>query len=199
MTWNLAVRAIICDDINVPFEADLVPFIQSHLREGVEEIGIVEASTDDMLTYGNPQGGKFIEELEKMKRDIKVLQAESKQTSEDRLENSKVREEVETLRSQVQDLTKVSEGYLSIRRRFFETYKRQYTDSPPNQTRINAGNAAAHYGDVSTDAFLFKKDKRGDRSLFIEIYGIDFDVVVEYGEYSNISVIYLDNPCYELS
>lgn len=138
-----------------------------------------------MLTYGNAEGSKFIEELEIIKRDVKVLQSEKERSSEDRLEFSQLREEVIGLRNQVQDLTRISEGYLNIRRRFFEIYKRQYTDIPVNQPTIKAGNEAAHYGDVLTDVFLFQKDQRSDRSLFVEIYGIGVDLVEAYRKYSD--------------
>lgn len=45
---------------------------------------------------------------------------------------------------------------------------------------IQTGNSAAHDGDAVGDAFLFECDKRTDRTLYRELYGLDADQVLRY-------------------
>lgn len=45
---------------------------------------------------------------------------------------------------------------------------------------IREGNAAAHDFDAVADAFLFTCDKRTDRTLFRELYGLEADQTLHY-------------------
>lgn len=103
------------------------------------------------------------------------------------LEN--VRKELEShkrqlafLNSRTDTLRQLSDGYLDIRRRFFDIYRRdrKHPKEKKSTKTIRDGNAAAHDGDAVADAFLFERDKRTDRTTFRELYGLEADQVLQY-------------------
>lgn len=49
-------------------------------------------------------------------------------------------------------------------------------ERPVNQ----GGNSTAHDGDAVGIVFLFECDKRTDRTLYRELYGLDVDQVLHY-------------------
>jgi hypothetical protein len=74
--------------------------------------------------------------------------------------------EIKGLRARVGDLETACEGYLQIRQRFLDTYRRDVLKDPAAKwtDAIGLGNKAAHNGDAVTDARLYGMGARNDRS-----------------------------------
>ena len=47
------------------------------------------------------------------------------------------------------------------------------------------GNSAAHYGDAIADAFLFDRDHRSDRCVYRDLYGLEYQQVLDYRTYTD--------------
>lgn len=90
--------------------------------------------------------------------------------------------QLEFLNPRMDTLRQLSEGYLDIRRRFFDIYRRdiKHPKEKKSTKAIRDGNAAALDSDAVADAFLFECDKRTDRTTFRELYGLDADQVLHY-------------------
>ncbi len=133
----------------------------------------------DKLVYGNTRGHGLLEEIEEMKKDIAILMARDKKKADQIGEHQK---EIVSLKKRVKLLSQSSEGYLSIRRRFLDVYKRDVKEMRGLQgsNAIREGNLAAHEGDAIGDAMLFDHDTRTDRSLYRELYGLDDRQVLEF-------------------
>jgi hypothetical protein len=81
----------------------------------------------------------------------------------------------------VQDLKKVCQGYLDIRGRFLDVFKRDVLDDRSERMfrGIARGNARAHKGDAVTDAEIFMSGSRTDSELMVTIYGVSASNVLE--------------------
>lgn len=102
-----------------------------------------------------------------MERQEKILEKLSKE-----LESHE--RQLKFLNSGVDTLRQHSEGYLDIRRRFFDVYRRDIKHLKEKTS------TKAIQPPVVADAFLFKCDKRTDRTLFRELYGLDADQILHY-------------------
>ena len=95
--------------------------------------------------------------------------------------------EISSLKSHGRTLAQCSEGYLSIRRRFLDVYKRDIKDMEElkGSKAIREGNSIAHEGDALGDAVLFNRDQRTDKSVYRELYGLDHLQVLDFRKYTD--------------
>lgn len=86
------------------------------------------------------------------------------------------------LKGQVGRLMDSSESYYSIRKRFLDVYQRDIKGEEALKwsKSILEGNQKAHEGDAITDAMLFEKEKRTDKRLYRELYGLGHERVLEF-------------------
>lgn len=142
---------------------------------GDELPGITLDQIGNNLVYGNDGGHGLLSEIKEMRNDIALLLAKDK-TREDTLKEH--RQEIQDLKHQTKTLRQVSEGYLAIRRRFIDVYKRDVRSSIRGSKAIQIGNSLAHEGDVVVDAYLYTRDHRTDESVFCELYGLGVNQVL---------------------
>ena len=132
--------------------------------------------------YGNSLGHQVLAEREEFRADLQATKTKiaNLETAIATLET-----EVGILKSQNKELILACDGYMLIRERFLDIFRRDILKSPNAKwtTAIGAGNAAAHHGDAVTDASLYEKGRRKDRSLFSKIYGLDPIQILELSEY----------------
>lgn len=133
----------------------------------------------ESIVCGNDKGHGILTKLdehgEKLERQDIILE-----NMKNELKSHK--RQLEFLNPRMDTLRQLSEGYLDIRRRFFDVYRRdmKHPKDKKSTKAIRDGNAAAHDGDAVADAFLFECDKRTDRTTFRELYGLDADQVLHY-------------------
>ena len=175
------VTAAIFEEVNVPPSEDPEPFVKSRLRDEAEKVIIGE--TENKIVYAKTGAFRVFEKLDRMTRDIEILQAQDG-TMTSHIEE--LRQKVSYLDGRVNCLTQSSEGYLSIRRRFLDVYKRDIMmEKPISSKAIQAGNISAHEGDALGDAALFQRDERTDRATYRELYGLDYPQVLDYSTYTD--------------
>lgn len=98
------------------------------------------------------------------------------------LQLAKLNARVKVLELGQSTLKKASIGYLEIRHRFLDTYRRdRWNEDTINRTRINIDNATAHDPDPVTDAYLYESGTRKDTLLYTEIYGYPYGEVLQLG------------------
>ena len=85
--------------------------------------------------------------------------------------------------------------YLSIWRRFLDVYQRDIKgrEDIRSSKMTQQGNQKAHHGDALGDALVFDRDKRSDRRLYRELYGLSYEQVLTFRMYNN------DYLCQELT
>ena len=91
-----------------------------------------------------------------MQKEVKALKKEFREDKEDKEDKDR---EVLELYARIKELAAASQGYLNIRHRFLDTFRRDILKDP-TFNRTQAGNAAAHDGDAVTDAGLFESGTR---------------------------------------
>ena len=173
------VSGIRYDEFPFPDE-DSEQVAKEHLRQQIHDVNLDQVG--ERLVYGNSAGLTLLGELEELKESMTLLQkrvAESETTIEGH------RKEIAELQTRVGYLTASSEGYLAIRRRFLDVYKRDIKSMEElrNPRAIRNGNVVAHEGDALSDAVVFDRDRRSDRSTFRELYGLEYGQVLEFCEY----------------
>ena len=91
------------------------------------------------------------------------------------------------LEQRVKRLSQASEGYIAIRRRFIEVFKRDVNGSKDfkNSTAIQNGNIVAHEGDALTDAMIYENDQRTDARVYRQLYGLHHTQVLAFRTYPN--------------
>lgn len=184
----LDVTAAIVETVNVPPSEDPEPFVKLRLRDEADKITIGE--TENKILYANAGAFRVFEDLNDMKRDIIILKArDSTKTShieELRQNDWELRQKVRCLESRVRCLVQSSEGYLAIRRRFLDVYKRDIKmQTPMNSKAIHQGNISAYEGDALGDAALFERDKRTDLITYRELYGLEYHQVLDFSTYTD--------------
>ena len=161
------------------------------------------SQVEDTLVYGNSLGHKLLEDHEALKAEIARAAAHRDWMTRDLAETKRgLAETNRKLAGTERDLTvwkarstalearqgvqgRAIEGYLKIRNRFIDTFRRDILSMRNAQGRqnIEAGNMAAHDGDAITDAILFTSGDRSDTFIFPLIYGISAEQVLELGKY----------------
>ena len=156
--------------------------VKSRLRDGAEHITIGQIGNN--LVYANSGGHGILEELEQIKREMHILTAKDEKRASQIDEHQK---QISSLESRVRHLVQSSEGYLSIRRRFIDVYKRDIKamEGLKGSKAIREGNIIAHEGDALGDAVLFDRDQRTDRSIYRELYGLDYQQVLDFRTYTD--------------
>ena len=95
------------------------------------------------------------------------------------------KDHIADLTAKVRDLTETSQGYLDIRARFLNVYQRRRGNLNEQQREeIEKGNWRAHSGDAAVDAKLYREPGRADGEVFQELYGIQFEQVLNLGTFS---------------
>jgi len=163
--------------------------IKSRLRDEAERVTIGQVG--NKLVYGNSGGHGILEELEQMKGKIDILMAKDEtktsQIDEHQTKIDEHQKKISSLESRVRRLVQSSGGYLSIRRRFLDVYKRDIKaiEELKGSKAIRKGNLIAHEGDALGDALLFDRDQRTDRSIYRELYGFDHGQVLDFRMYTD--------------
>ena len=111
-------------------------------------------------------------------------------TAKDEQKTAQLKEhqnEVTLLKGQVGRLIQSSEGYRAIRRRFLDVYQRDIKGIKEfkGSKAIQTGNLRALEGDALGDAVLFNHDGRSDSYLYRELYGLDFEQVLNFRMYTD--------------
>ena len=120
--------------------------------------------------------------MERMKRDPEDLKSRVEKI-EHRIFDWERR--ISDLESQVTALTLTSDFDLETRRQFLDVYRRKRNTTgeyPAGSPVIKAGSQQG--GDALADATLFEQDHRTERSLYRELYGLDYGGVLEYRSYT---------------
>ena len=126
-----------------------------------------------------------------MKRTIGILMDKNEKNTSQIDEHQKQTDEhqkrISSLESRVRYLVQSSEGYLTIRRRFLDLYKRDIKgiEELKGLKAIREGNLIAHEGDALGDAVLFDRDQRTDRRTYRELYGLDYLQVLDFRTYTD--------------
>ena len=86
--------------------------------------------------------------------------------------------QIADLQHRVKVLTLASEGYLKIRHRFLEVYRRDILDDV---------NEAAHNGDAIADANLYTSGERYDEKVLVSLYGLTVFQISQLGKCRNFT------------
>ena len=170
--------------MRVPIQQDPEALAKSRLRDGAEHVTM--GQSENNLVYANSGGHGVLQRLEQMERKIMVLESKDEQKSSQIKEHQKdideFKKNISFLECRVRQLGQTSEGYLSIRRRFIDVYKRDVKgmEEFKGSKAIYEGNIKAHNGDALVDAVLFDRDQRTDKSIYRELYGIESQQVLDY-------------------
>ncbi|KAL2056070.1 hypothetical protein ABVK25_003713 [Lepraria finkii] len=180
-------NAIVFEEIHMLPVQDPEPLIKSRLRDGAEHITMGQAG--DKLVYANSGGHGILGELDDMKKTMAILTAKTSQIDEYRKEIDEHRKEIDehqkeisSLKNRVKLLVQSSEGYLLIRRRCLDVYKRDIKgmEELKGSKAIREGNQIAHEGDALGDAVLFDRDQRTDKMIYRELYGLEHNQVLDF-------------------
>jgi hypothetical protein len=82
---------------------------------------------------------------------------------------------IAVLERNVKILALKSSGYIRIRHRFLDVYRRDtaWGIGRNEQDKITAGNKVAHAGNAIDDADLYTTGERSDEEVFIDLYGLE--------------------------
>ena len=148
----------------------------------------------DKIVYGNEGGHSILARLETVEDEVTALKAKdtkrAAETSQLQKEMLGLKQEMLSTKKEVKRLAQNCEGYLAIRRRFLDVYKRDVRGLETHRgvRAIKEGSAAAHQGDAIGDATFFERDKRTDRIVFRDLYGLDPVQVLEVFGTCNVLV-----------
>lgn len=162
----------------MPENVDLPLLAKATLLSSLDTASYGQAG--DMLLYGNETGKALLMERDDLRGRTSMLESKFQ-----KLEATTEASQVETrqLRLEVKRLAAASEGYLKIRARFLDTFKRDIMGTYLTSTTIRTGNAAAHDGDATTDASLYTSRNRTDMPLLNQIYGISYEQIIQLSKF----------------
>lgn len=190
----LQVDGMIFHDMTIPSESGLESTVK--LRMKAEADNMSSDFYGNSTTWVNPRGHGLMDRLQHMERRFAQLDAAL-------LEIASLKVEVEDRKAKVKCLTRLSDGYLVIRRRFVELYRKdkmgksfqriQYMVEA-NETEINftgmtelesspairQGNISAREGDALGDAVLFDKDPSLSPRVYSDLYGLTHQQVLDF-------------------
>lgn len=142
--------------------------IRNILPREVESVEM--GDVEEPLTYGNPKGLSLLDRIAIFEREGKATKASLEREI---LKTERMTLRLSTVETQNQGLIRSSEGYMHIRRRFIENYKKSTNITKSRKSSaIQQGNIAAHHGDATTDAILFEKESRNDETVYVQLYGL---------------------------
>lgn len=180
------MKGIIYGQAMIASSEDPETSMKTVLHEQVEHVTL--GATDEHLTYGNEHGLDILDRLISVERDNLKSQAKmdilarenfkTQTTLADLVQTTSSR--INLLEAQNRALAISSNGYMQIRRRFLEVFKREWGITPEHgySFEIHQGNKAAHHGDAVTDAIITKQDNRDDKSAYEILYGLTPDEVL---------------------
>lgn len=162
----------------MPDDADLPVLAKGTLLSSLDTASYGQAG--DMLLYGNDTGKALLLERDDLRERMSTLESRFQ-----KLEATTEAYQVRTCQLQldVKRLAAASDGYLKIRARFLDTFKRDIIGTLSTSTIIRTGNAAAHDGDAATDASLYTSRNRTDLPLLNQIYGISYDWIIQLSKF----------------
>lgn len=97
------------------------------------------------------------------------------------MQNEAQEQKYQRLQKDFQELKYTSLGYVDMRLRFLNTYRRDILKDPTatRTPNIFKKGARAQFGDVTIDARLFREGKAVDNGLMEKIYGISVSEMTE--------------------
>ncbi|KAK2756579.1 hypothetical protein FQN54_005472 [Arachnomyces sp. PD_36] len=134
-------------------------------------------------TFGNRKGLDLLERLSTLEKSVEELRKDHEQ------ETSELRQETSKLRDQVQVLKNSSEGYLEVRHRFLNVYRRDVMGDTSKSSDIRQANKRVHSADVVTDRQLYMEGRRDDRHVFERLYGLSPEKVSFLEENQNLRLL----------
>jgi hypothetical protein len=149
----------------------------------------MNGQTRDRIVCRNPLGLELVAGKDRVNSRLDALEAECAahraEIAAHRARIAALEEKAVQHQIHIQHLTAAGEGYFKIRQRFLNVFRRDVLQDPAAQwtPMINAGNAAAHYGDAITDAGIFKSGVRKDASLMVKVYGLTPSQVLSLSKY----------------
>ncbi|MCJ1479633.1 hypothetical protein MMC13_008319 [Lambiella insularis] len=179
---------VVFEQFRFSSEKELDEIAKSRLHN--ETQNCTTSQSEEQVVFANPQGHSLMDDLAFMKQELMILKSwKDKKTIED----GQAQKRLLLLESRLRQLTSASDSYMAIRRRFFDTYKRDVLKMTEFRSTkaIQAGNAHAHNGDSVTDALLFKSDSRQDRSIYRDLYGLDYQSVLDLHAESSDNDVFL--------
>lgn len=95
---------------------------------------------------------------------------------------------LEDQQREINSLKETSNGFLTVRARFFGTFERDIIKQWPHGTApmdhfVYEGNRAAHEGDIRTDVVVYLNGIRQDDGLFQKVYGVETSLAKTFGEF----------------
>ena len=163
-------------------QEDAETLIESRKRDEAENVNMGQVGKKGL--YATSGGHGVLEDLAQLRMQIDFLLAKDAKRENKISEHQK---HISSLESRVRCLVQSSEGYLQIRKRFLDVYKRDIKaieGFKPSET-ILEGNMVTREGDAFGDAVLFDRDQRTDRSIYRELYGLDYQQVLDFGTYTD--------------
>ncbi len=153
--------AIPLEESQVPSQQDPGPLIRSRSRDGAEQVTNGQIGNSSIYVKPGVRGvlkdlEEMRRELEETKRKVNILLAKDTERA-CRIEEHQ--RQISSLKSRVSQLVQISEG--------------------------RGGNIVAHEGDAFGDAVLFDRDRRTDRSIYRELYGLDYQQVLDFRTYTD--------------
>jgi len=155
----------------IPTDTDFVSFGRGVLHGTAENLSYGQFG--DRLVIGNQQGHDLLQERTDLR--ARMTRMEEKVAQLDKEVAKIPRLEVDMAR-----LRGLSEGYLRIRERFLDVFRRDvlHDSSAQRLQTITAGNSAAHDADAVADALVYEYGRRRDTRLLTRIYGLGHDQIL---------------------
>lgn len=173
------------EQIYAPEDADVPSIAQDTMRQSLSRA--VYDSVDDKVVFGNRAGIDLLQEKSTFHDRFNKLEEElSRLTKKIEFDSKKAEFDSKRTQARIDQLSAASNGYVMIRQRFLDTFRRDVLKDPSarHPPMIQAGNVAAHDGDAVTDATLFTTGARSDPGIMYTLYGMSADEVLSLSKYS---------------
>ncbi|KAI9763496.1 MAG: hypothetical protein M1839_006444 [Geoglossum umbratile] len=186
-----------CDEVDIVSYDHVTMEADVHISETARNAfdTVLQSATfsqvGDSLVYGNSLGHTILAEREEYRSRFDAIDAEVSSLWKTIETHSS---EIVDLQARIRDLETACEGYLKIRQRFLDTYRRDVLKDPNVRwtDEIGLGNKAAQNGDAVTDARLYETGARNDQSLLVKIYGLDASQILDLSrtrDHRSISIL----------
>ncbi|CAD6570632.1 MAG: hypothetical protein ASARMPREDX12_003779 [Alectoria sarmentosa] len=164
-------------------EEDIAKETDSSVTQALRQAEQVEVEGGGTV-YGNESGVDLVGQSQ-------MLQRHSDQIAQLQLESKQHAQHFRELQTEIRILRDAAVGYLDIRHRFIETYRRDVRKIPVTQQppRIRQGNLRAHSGDCITDAELYATGQRDDDQIYMLLYGLPWMKVRQLVDHQNQAAI----------
>src|SRR5579862_8032371 len=131
--------------------------------------------------YGNSLGHTVLQERDEYRSQWNDLRS---QISELRDTVTKQGGKISDLQAQRRNDESAREGFMQIRSRFLDTFRRDILEDPTARwtSAIDTGNQVAHNGNAVADARLYNdgfRDPKKDESLMVKVYGLNHTQILE--------------------